>query len=310
MSFFSHAQLLYFASVCIGLDKGGLPGLGTIAVTSLLASANSPELSRRFLGLLLPVLAGADLYSCLYAYKDAARLDVVRDLVLPLAVGMFFGFLVLGTIDAVVIRFTVGIVVALTAAMYILWTRNQKCILPRNGGNKDDELDLLPQKVSQSENNSNSPSRLGTIKEDNNMMGSDDMFVVKMMENIRYIASTSIFRALVGFISGFLTVNASASALFMATYLLTLKLPMRAFNGTRAGIFLVSNLCKIPGQMLLGNLILSYDDALIIIPLVLASVIAAHIAAEYIMPRYQQEKFESLSWVLILIASIKSLFVG
>jgi hypothetical protein len=88
----SHAFLLYLSAIFTGIERGGIPGLAPVAVTTLLATSGSAGLGRRLLGVMIPAYFCSDLTAC-YLYRESIRWDILRELVLPIAVGMFFSFL-------------------------------------------------------------------------------------------------------------------------------------------------------------------------------------------------------------------------
>ena len=64
--------VFYLASILIGIDKGGVPGLGALAVIFAITLLEGSFTASRILGLSVPILAVADISSCV-AYRDAVR---------------------------------------------------------------------------------------------------------------------------------------------------------------------------------------------------------------------------------------------
>ena len=118
------------------------------------------------------------------------------------------------------------------------------------------------------------------------------------------MTSTSLFRAVLAYVCGLLSVITQGSALILVLYLLSLNLAPRALNGTRANIFLIINLSKIPGQILLGNLHLSFDDAYVVVPLCLAATMSAYAMEALVLPCLSQASYERISWITIFSASV------
>jgi uncharacterized protein len=272
-----YALLLYLSSILIGLDKGGVPGLGALGLTTVLSLAGPGHLARRTIGIFVPTLAVADV-SAIYVYRDAVRWDIIRGMVLPMAIGMWFGFLCLGRLPDEDVRLCVGwaLLVVSIAAFYSAFfsSASARSALYKtlSSGNvaalglHDDKNYELPLRNSASSCNLQRSS----------------------------LCSPAVIRAFVGCIAGLLTVIANVAGPIVAVYLVSLQLPKRQINGTRAWLFLISNGCKIPGQILLGNLRLS--DAGTVLPLCIAAALSTYATELYIFPRIEQRLFERLSW--------------
>ena len=102
---FSQAFIMYICSIGTGVNVG-FPGVSTLANSTLVSLEGAQ--ARRFFGLLMPVLLAADGYA-VYAYRKTVRWDIVRDMVLPIAVGMFAGFLLLGRFNSKWMRKLLGV---------------------------------------------------------------------------------------------------------------------------------------------------------------------------------------------------------
>lgn len=297
----SYATLLYLSAVFTGIERGGIPGLAPVAMTSLVATSGSAALSRRLIGLLIPVCCASDLYAC-YAYKESIRWDILRNLVLPVAVGIFFSFLTLGRLDAEDIRAYVGL--ALAALLLFLFV-----ITVIRGGSKDDILPTSSTAVtpprsfpksnviaSDPENDSDAPRKTS--------------FSMTLQDVSRPLMATPVFHAFIGFVAGYLTVVANVAGLVIIVFLMAMNLPLRAFNGTRSAILLICNGCKLPGQMLLGAIQMTTSDFVLILPLILASVLSAYITEKYfVTPKVDQAAFEFMTWLLLAFAATKLVFV-
>lgn len=283
----SQAFRIYICAVANGLNTG-IPGLSTFATTTLVASREEGALARRFFGILVPVLLSADSTSA-YLYRKTARWDVVRDVVLPIAVGMFTGFLVLGKIDSTWMRRLIGAAVVVMCIVFY----GISLIDGLAGANKAE--DDLPMKVS------NTPAQ---ILESKNGTGARSI-----LSCLKTITSTGLFRALLAFVTGTLAVISNGASLIMIVYLLSLNLPPRTLNGTRANIFLVINFSKVPGSILLGNLHLSIYDAYIIIPLCFAAVLSAYAIEHYVVPSLSQATYEKVTWIVVISTAFTMLFL-
>jgi uncharacterized membrane protein YfcA len=108
-----------------------------------------------------------------------------------------------------------------------------------------------------------------------------------------------------GLLTGTLTVVANVAGPILTVYLLSIELPKRELNGTRAWLFLLANLLKLPAQILMGNMALS--DFSLVSALVLIAVLFTLLAERYIVPIINQTLFELISWVLVAIGAIKLL---
>ena len=232
----SHATLLYLSAIFTGLERGGIPGLAPVAVTSMIATSGSAALSRRLIGLLIPVYCASDLFAC-YAYKDSIRWDILRNLVLPVAVGMFFSFLTLGMIDAEDIRTYVGVTLACLLVMLSIMTLfpEKKEVLPTAFS--------TPLRV-------NSKERMTPNDDDESEESKTSALSMALQKISRSLIGFGSFHAFVGFLTGYLTVVANVGGLLIIVFLMAMNLPSRSFNGTRSALLLICNGCKMPGQML------------------------------------------------------------
>lgn len=297
-----YALLLYLSSILIGVDKGGLPGLGSLALMSVLSLAGPGHLARRTIGIFVPVLAVADI-SAIYAYRDAVRWDIIRGLVLPMAIGMWFGFMLLGRLPDEDVRLCVGyaLIFVTLVGNYVpivaFFTSRGKAVYRSistgnlgelsMGDDDDDRADGIHNKAHELPS-----SCLPPLLSDKQQRG--------------WACSPTVVRSLVGFIAGLLTVIANVAGAIVAVYLMKLQLPKRQMNGTRAWLFFISNFCKIPGQILLGNLKLS--DASTVIPLCIAAAVSTYGTELFVFPRIDQKLFERLSWSIVFLGAAKLIY--
>jgi uncharacterized membrane protein YfcA len=89
----------------------------------------------------------------------------------------------------------------------------------------------------------------------------------------------------------------------VAVYLISLALPKRYINGTRALLFTMANAIKIPGQIMLGNL--KIIDLNFVIPLALIAALTALMTEAYLIAHIKQTWFERVAWILVSISAIK-----
>jgi len=331
----SHQMLLFLSAIFTGVERGGIPGLAPVAVTTLLATSDTPGLGRRLIGLLLPVYCASDLCAC-YIYKESIRWDILRELVLPVAVGMFFAFLTLGGIDGEDVRTYLGVAIAalltLLVAVAVVQAQKQKSedLLPltapsgsgsdsgSGGADKDGTSSASstplrsPQKASASSSSAagrgNSPARdaQGNIGDSSTRTTALTDALVKVS---RPVLASSFFRGALGCAVGYLTVVANVSGLVLILALLAMNLPARAFNGTRSALLLVCNGCKLPGQLLLGTIQLTLSDLVVMTPLIMAGVLCTWGTEKIIFRRLDQRAFEVVIWVLMALAALKLIFI-
>lgn len=287
----SQAFRMYICAVVNGLNTG-IPGLSTFATTTLVVAREEGALARRFFGILLPVLLSSDLTAS-YQYRKTARWDIVRDVTLPIAVGMFTGFLVLGKVDSGGMRRVIGAIVIIMSLVFY----GTSLIDGQAGASKVTEDDLPTKAVS------TTPGAAQMLDSKNASKARS------LLSCLKSITSTGVFRAVLAFVTGTLAVISNGASLIMIVYLLSLNLPPRTLNGTRANIFLVINCSKIPGSILLGTLHLSIYDAYIIIPLCIAAMLSAYTVERYVVPGLNQANYERFTWVVILCTSIAMLFL-
>ena len=315
----SHSLLLYLSAVFTGIERGGIPGLAPVAVTTLLACAGSDGLSRRLIGVLIPVYCCSDLCACII-YKESIRWDILRELVLPIAVGMFFSFLTLGSISGEDVRTTLGVVLAILLAMLSLisFLNNKKY-----GNDEDDVLPLTHSLTTGQGSAPATPLRTptkGDSASSHPRMSGDSMIVtsnsakttalsIALQNMSRPVVSSGICRAAIGCCVGYLTVVANVSGLVLIVYLLASNLPLRSFNGTRSALLLICNGCKLPCQLLLGTIQMTLSDLVIVTPLVVASVICVWGTEKFLVHGMTQITFEVVLWVLVSLASVKLVFI-
>jgi uncharacterized membrane protein YfcA len=87
---------------------------------------------------------------------------------------------------------------------------------------------------------------------------------------------------------------------------MSLHLPKREVNGTRAFIFVLANCVKIPCQIMIGNL--RTLDAVLVVPLALFAGSIALLTEAYIIPHIKQKTFEQSAWFLVTVSALKLIF--
>jgi len=119
------------------------------------------------------------------------------------------------------------------------------------------------------------------------------------------IPSGALFSGTMGLSAGFTTMVANAAGPIMTLYLLAMRLPKLEFIGTGAWYFFILNSFKVPFQADLGNIngrSLAIDG--ILVPFVLIGALWG----KKLLPRLNQNVFESLSLFFAVIAGLKLLF--
>jgi uncharacterized membrane protein YfcA len=114
---FSHLQwlIMLLCAFLVGLSKTGLPGVGILAVP-LIASFFSPKVST---GLLLPMLALADLFAVGY-YHRHANWKIILKLLPAAVVGIAAGSYVIRKISDDSLKPVIGIIVLIMLALNYL----------------------------------------------------------------------------------------------------------------------------------------------------------------------------------------------
>ena len=113
-----------------------------------------------------------------------------------------------------------------------------------------------------------------------------------------------LFSATMGLSAGFTTMIANAAGPIMTLYLLAMRLPKLEFIGTGAWYFFILNSFKVPFQVQLGNI---HTRSLLIDGVLIPFVIAGALWGKQILPRLNQNLFESLSLIFAVIAGLKLL---
>jgi uncharacterized membrane protein YfcA len=119
--------------------------------------------------------------------------------------------------------------------------------------------------------------------------------------------------AVFGLVAGFATTTANAAGPVMNVYLLSMALPKDQFMGTGAWYFLVVNLAKIPGYLLLKEPIIT-GATLALDACVLPGIVAGALWGRWIYDRLPQRAFEvvvlaltALGGFMLLLPMLKGL---
>ena len=270
-----------------GLDKGGIPGLAALGMT-VLVSVHPEGGVNRVVATFVPILLIADLGAA-WAYRDAVDWSIIRLVVGPMICGIFAGVMVIGQLDEDEVKKTVGFaLLVLACSHFFLKWYNTKRIDP-----------LLP-----SDRKSDCPQMRGTDSiTSNDYHGTAQKTPVYLRKRKNFALAI-----LSGFAVGVLTMVANVAGPIATAYFLSLEIPKRELNGTRAYLFLIANFIKTPVQIALGNLLL--DDIYKVFFLVIIALVATLVAERFILNYIDQKSFEMISWVLVIVGAVKLLFDG
>ena len=97
--------LLILSAFCVGLGKGGLPGIGNLTV--ILAALVLP--AKASVGILLPILISADIIAVL-VYRRHTEWCYIKKLAPWVIVGIVIGFFVFSRVDDAQVRFLIGFI--------------------------------------------------------------------------------------------------------------------------------------------------------------------------------------------------------
>ncbi len=114
-------MLAVLGALLVGLNKGGLPGIGNVTVAIFAVVFPSKE----SVGILLPVLICADLVA-VTTYRKHADWRHLWRLLPPAAVGVFLGFLLFNRMDNRQVRVSIGVILLVLTALHFLrqgWLR-------------------------------------------------------------------------------------------------------------------------------------------------------------------------------------------
>lgn len=203
--------------VSIGLDKGGLPGIAALGMALALSSpiTDLTITTGKVLAIFVPVLSIADL-GAVYKYSKTIQWNVLRQLSLPILIGLGIGFYWMGVLKDDLIRLFAGYALLILSILHF--------ILPYFSSLP---LSLLPQYSSDSKT---------------------------FMKSKQWISFLKVW--IFGLSIGSFTIISNIAGPIAVTYLIQLGLQKNELNGTRSCLFLLINCIKIPCQIYLGNLVL------------------------------------------------------
>jgi uncharacterized membrane protein YfcA len=114
-------MLAILGALLVGLNKGGLPGIGNVTVAIFAVILPSKE----SVGILLPVLICADIVA-VATYKKHADWKHLWRLLPPAAIGVYLGFLLFNRMDNRQVRVAIGVILLVLTALHFLrqgWLR-------------------------------------------------------------------------------------------------------------------------------------------------------------------------------------------
>lgn len=257
--------ILFLCAILIGVDKGGIPGLGALAVA--IAANSYKGTFAHSMAMMVPILAFADV-GALFAFFKDARYDIIYSLLTPMIVGVLVGVQLMNLLSDSSTRKFVGASLFLMAFIrYYSALMNRKSSTTSNG--------LLPISTSESTSTSN------------------ELNAWKIFAGMNII----------GFICGIFTVLANVAGPVLTVWLLVLGLLKRELNGTRACVFALMNCIKIPAQIYLGNIF--FSDIWQLVPLIVAAVLSTILTERYLLGLIRQQHFEEFSWILVTVGAVK-----
>jgi hypothetical protein len=272
--------MLLLCAICIGLDKGGIPGaaaLGMVVAIAVAAASGSDGGQAKggesavIVASLVPILFSADICA-VYVYKNLVRWELIRLLAFPCFLGIAVGAALLGSLSERLVQQFVGFSLILTAVAHFVSKQistKQNAQLPV----ADNDWDKARQK---SDESSISPFPiLGSVA--------------------------------FGFIIGVCSMLANMSGPILVCYLLKRGLVKSELNATRAWLFVIVNCLKLPLQWYLGNL--KYENFDDMWSLCIVAIGVTWITEKYLMPRVNQEAFEKVAWTLVILSAGKLLLI-
>lgn len=198
------------------VDKGGLPGTAALGIALALAMTEADAASQ-LVGKLVPILFTADI-GAVVAYRRHVEWRIIKTLLFPSGLGVLFGFSALDTLPKVLLRKLVGVVLLIISILNFYLERRapeqHRGVLPV----------VLHPTIGENKDKTLSPQR------------------------------DKIFSLFIGICIGFFTMVANLAGPLLVVYLLKCNLSKEHINGTRAWIFLILNVAKLPLQWHLGNL--------------------------------------------------------
>jgi uncharacterized membrane protein YfcA len=261
--------LVGVCAVFVGMAKTGVPGLG-IMVVPMMARVTPRALASA--GLLLPLLCAADVFAVWYYRRHASAWALWR--LFPFVFcGGVVGWLVMKRLDDPTLRFVIGIIVLGMVLVHLL--RKHQQAQPVSA-----PLDRAAA--------ASAPSPAPAPVQPPAPAHGD------WVHGVVY-----------GLVAGFATQVANAAGPVMSVYLLSMALPKDQFMGTGAWFFLVVNLAKIPGYLLLTPPIIS-TASLAVDAWVLPGIVIGALSGRRIYGMLPQVWFER---VVLLMTTLSALWL-
>jgi len=114
-----------------------------------------------------------------------------------------------------------------------------------------------------------------------------------------------VFAAFIGVLAGFTTLVANAAGPLMALYLLAMRFPKMEWMGTAAVFFFLINLFKVPFMMQLDLInSASFWGNFLLFP----AVVLGAMFGRWLLPKINQQLFETLALWMSFIAGVKLMF--
>lgn len=308
--------LLIGIAAILGLGKGGVPGLATVAtaLTVLTAPSTVPSGLAYAVALQVPVLTMIDVAAA-WIHKDALDWTTVK-ILLPFSyAGMAVGQVLDQILSEGASRFLVGSLLLFVLMMRIYVdhfmpetkilrkqsdAEEEECrrFVTATDDNKDEEQDAAIILVQQSTTSSSSSSSASLSKYADNQQLS-----------VFSLSPTFIWGAAVGIIGGASTILTNSMGPILNVYLLAVKkLSPMAYIGTRAVFFCFVNLGKLPMRIWVSH---TLGWPMIPLATVLGCVsVLGVFCAKPIMLSMSEQTFVRLELAVVAFAGIRLCWVG
>jgi uncharacterized protein len=273
-----YSSFTHLSGLSIGLDKGGLPGVAALGMAFALSAplSDSSVTVGHVLAIFVPVLSLADL-GAVYKYSQFIQWNIVKQLSLPILLGLALGFYFLGSFSDHLIRLLAGTALLLLALFHLFLPS----LLIIFTGSNQQPLSLLPFSLPLSQFNENQ-SKISFKK-----------WIPGIVSLKFWIFGVSI---------GSFTIISNIAGPIVVAFLIQMNLPKDQLNGTRSCLFLLINCLKIPIQIWLGNI--HPEDMTIIAMLCSIAIVITFLTASYLMPYLHQQSYVRLTWILVIVCAV------
>mmetsp|Transcript_54479 Transcript_54479/g.81109 ORF Transcript_54479/g.81109 Transcript_54479/m.81109 type:complete len:333 (+) Transcript_54479:138-1136(+) len=307
-------------SLILGLGKGGVPGLATVATatTVLTAPSDVPGGLGYAVALMVPILTIIDVYAA-YLHRAALDWNTVWVLLPTSFVGMVLGQVLDKHMTDKGARLLVGIIL-----LGILTLRTWKDVLiylfPNWAIRNQLSGDSKELKVEIRKEGSMDSAEAEELLDNRNQYEEDDTEQVESGMSVSKNATTKIkkhqlsparqllWSCIVGIIGGMATMLTNSMGPILNVYLLSVaKLSPQSYIGTRAMFFCFLNLGKLPIRVMGGTLGLS------MMPLVVGLGVVAVMGvflAKPIMLGMAEKTFVKLEMGVVLFAGLRLCYMG